>query len=85
VAWLANATMTRAFTEYMGCLLAGPMVLGSSQVVFEGVPTYPDAARAWDITDKYKVHFAGSPTHVGSVSLRIEGNGTQVAEARSWA
>ena len=34
---------------------AGPMLLGMSQVVFEGVPTYPDASRAWAITDKYKV------------------------------
>ena len=31
------------------------MLLGMSQVVFEGVPTYPDASRAWAITDKYKV------------------------------
>ena len=34
---------------------AGPMLLGATQVVFEGVPTYPDAGRAWAITDKYKV------------------------------
>lgn len=31
------------------------MLLGLSQVVFEGVPTYPDSSRPWDITDKYKV------------------------------
>ena len=31
------------------------MLLGMTQVVFEGVPTYPDAGRAWAITDKYKV------------------------------
>lgn len=31
------------------------MLLGATQVVFEGVPTYPDAGRAWAITDKYKV------------------------------
>ena len=36
-------------------ICAGPMLLGMSQVVFEGVPTYPDASRAWAITDKYKV------------------------------
>ena len=39
-------------TAWLG---AGPMLLGMSQVVFEGVPTYPDAGRAWAITDKYKV------------------------------
>ncbi|CAL5229885.1 g13299 [Coccomyxa viridis] len=33
----------------------GPMVNGATQVLFEGVPTYPDAGRAWDIVDKYKV------------------------------
>jgi len=31
------------------------MVNGATQVLFEGVPTYPDASRAWDIVDKYKV------------------------------
>ncbi len=31
------------------------MLLGMTQVIFEGVPTYPDASRAWAITDKYKV------------------------------
>ena len=35
--------------------VAGPMVNGATQVLFEGVPTYPDAGRAWDIVDKYKV------------------------------
>ena len=30
------------------------MVSGATQVLFEGVPTYPDAGRAWDIVDKYK-------------------------------
>jgi acetyl-CoA synthetase len=31
------------------------MLHGASQVLFEGVPTHPDAGRAWDIVDKYKV------------------------------
>ena len=26
-------------------------------MLFEGVPTYPDAGRAWDIVDKYKVQY----------------------------
>lgn len=37
-------------------MCTGPMLLGMTQVVFEGVPTYPDASRAWAITDKYKVN-----------------------------
>ena len=31
------------------------MLLGMTQVIFEGIPTYPDASRAWAISDKYKV------------------------------
>ena len=37
------------------------MLLGMTQVVFEGIPTYPDAGRAWAITDKYKVPFPTLP------------------------
>ena len=33
----------------------GPMVNGATQVLFEGVPTYPSPARSWDIIDKFKV------------------------------
>lgn len=41
-------------------MTAGPMVNGATQVLFEGVPTYPDAGRAWDIVDKYKVRCSSS-------------------------
>lgn len=34
---------------------------GATQVLFEGVPTYPDAGRAWDIVDKYKVRWHAHP------------------------
>ena len=30
------------------------MLNAATQVLFEGVPTHPDAGRAWDIVDKYK-------------------------------
>jgi acetyl-CoA synthetase len=33
----------------------GPMLNGATQVVFEGVPNFPDAGRLWDITDRYNV------------------------------
>ncbi|KAK9811421.1 hypothetical protein WJX72_003702 [[Myrmecia] bisecta] len=33
----------------------GPMLNGATQVIFEGIPTYPDAGRAWDLVDKYKI------------------------------
>ena len=36
-------------------LAYGPLLNGSTALVFEGVPTYPDAGRCWDICDKHKV------------------------------
>ncbi|MCO4754155.1 MAG: acetate--CoA ligase [Bacteriovoracaceae bacterium] len=43
----------------------GPMLNGSTQVMFEGVPTWPDASRFWQICDKYKVtHFYTAPTAI---------------------
>lgn len=34
---------------------AGPLFCGATQVLFDGVPTYPDAGRCWEIVDKLKV------------------------------
>ncbi|MHC5112349.1 MAG: acetate--CoA ligase [Planctomycetota bacterium] len=34
----------------------GPLCAGATEVMFEGVPTYPDAGRFWDVVDKYKVN-----------------------------
>jgi len=43
----------------------GPLLNGSTQVIFEGVPTYPDAGRFWKTIDKYKVtHFYTAPTAI---------------------
>ena len=28
----------------------GPMLMGAKQVLFEGVPTYPDAGRCWEVS-----------------------------------
>jgi len=33
----------------------GPMANGATQVLFEGVPSYPDAGRMWDVVEKHKV------------------------------
>jgi len=39
-----------------------------AQVVFEGVPNYPDVGRCWDICDKYKVTaFYTAPTLIRSL------------------
>ena len=43
----------------------GPLLNGVTQVIFEGIPTWPDAGRFWQIVDKYKVtHFYTAPTAI---------------------
>ena len=43
----------------------GPLLNGATQVMFEGIPTWPDAGRFWNIVDKYKVsHFYTAPTAI---------------------
>ena len=43
----------------------GPLLAGASSVIFEGVPTFPDAGRFWQVIDKYKVtHFYTAPTAI---------------------
>ncbi len=41
----------------------GPLANGATQVMFEGVPNFPDHSRFWQIVDRYKVNiFYGAPT-----------------------
>ena len=43
----------------------GPLALGGTEIVFEGVPTYPDAARFWKTIAKHKVSiFYTAPTAI---------------------
>ena len=43
----------------------GPLLNGATTVMFEGVPTWPDAGRFWDIVDQYKItHFYTAPTAI---------------------
>ena len=37
-------------------IVYGPLSAGATSVMFEGIPTYPDAGRFWDIVDKHKVN-----------------------------
>ncbi|HMK17890.1 MAG TPA: acetate--CoA ligase [Chitinophagaceae bacterium] len=37
-------------------IIYGPLAAGATSVMFEGIPTYPDAGRFWDIVDKHKVN-----------------------------
>lgn len=46
----------------------GPLLSGATSVLFEGIPTYPDAGRFWQIIDKYKVNqFYTAPTAIRSL------------------
>ncbi len=46
-------------------IVYGPLLAGATSVMFEGVPTWPDAGRFWDIVDKYGVtHFYTAPTAI---------------------
>jgi len=43
----------------------GPLLNGATQIIFEGVPTFPDAGRLWEIVDKHAVTiFYTAPTAV---------------------
>ncbi len=37
-------------------IVYGPLSAGATTLLFEGIPTWPDAGRFWDIVDKYKVN-----------------------------
>ena len=46
-------------------ILYGPLSNGVTTVMFEGIPTYPNASRCWDICDKYNVNiFYTAPTAI---------------------
>ncbi len=46
-------------------IVYGPLLRGAKTIMFEGVPTYPDASRFWEIIDKYKVNqFYTAPTAI---------------------
>ena len=46
-------------------IVYGPLLAGATTIMFEGVPTYPDAGRFWDVCDKHKVNqFYTAPTAI---------------------
>lgn len=49
-------------------IIYGPLLAGATTVMFEGVPTFPDAGRLWEVIDKYKVSiFYTAPTAIRSL------------------
>jgi acetyl-CoA synthetase len=46
----------------------GPLAMGGTQIIFEGVPTYPDAGRFWQMIERHKVSiFYTAPTAIRSL------------------
>jgi acetyl-CoA synthetase len=49
-------------------IVYGPLSAGGTSLMFEGIPTWPDAGRFWDIVDKYKVNtLYTAPTAIRSL------------------
>ena len=49
-------------------ILYGPLCAGATTMIFEGVPTWPNAGRFWDIVDKYRVNVLyTAPTAIRSL------------------
>ena len=80
-------------------LLYGPLLAGSTSVQFEGVPTYPDAGRFWEVIDKHHVSiFYTAPTAIRSLmampldnvlsyslsSLRVLGSVGEPINEEAW-
>ena len=79
--------------------LYGPLANGATTLIFEGVPTYPDASRFWQIVDKHQVNiFYTSPTALRALmgagdqylentnrnSLRILGSVGEPINPEAW-
>ena len=60
----------------------GPMINGCTQVFFEGIPTYPDAGRFWDVVDRHGVtQFYTAPTAIRA--LMAQGDAFVTRSSRS--
>ena len=80
-------------------LVYGPLCIGGTSVMFEGIPTYPDAGRFWKIVEKFKVtSFYTAPTAIRSLirlgeewpdkydlsSLRVLGSVGEPINPEAW-
>ena len=60
-----------------------PLIAGATQVIFEGVPTYPDAGRFWQMIERHKVSiFYTAPTAIRSL-IKAADSGAAV-HPRNW-
>jgi len=80
-------------------IVYGPLANGATTLMFEGVPTYPDAGRMWEVVDKHKVNiFYTAPTALRALmaqgddfvtrssraSLRILGSVGEPINPEAW-
>ncbi|MEX0951271.1 MAG: acetate--CoA ligase [Gammaproteobacteria bacterium] len=80
-------------------IVYGPLANGATTLMFEGVPTYPDAGRFWQVVEKHKVNtFYTAPTAIRSLmgqgdelvtktnrsSLRILGTVGEPINPEAW-
>ena len=55
-------------------IVYGPLANGATTLMFEGVPTYPDSSRFWQVVDKHKVNiFYTAPTAIRALMADGEG------------
>ncbi|MDG2139491.1 MAG: acetate--CoA ligase [Flavobacteriales bacterium] len=55
-------------------IIYGPLLSGATTVMFEGVPTYPDAGRFWEIVEKNKINiFYTAPTAIRALEAKGTG------------
>ena len=56
-------------------IVYGPLANGATTLMFEGVPTYPDASRCWQIVDKHRVNiFYTAPTAIRQLMGQGDGH-----------
>lgn len=80
-------------------IVYGPLANGATTVMFEGVPTYPDASRFWQVVDKHRVsNFYTAPTAIRTLirhgeepvkrtsrrSLRLLGSVGEPINPQAW-
>ena len=63
-------------------IVYGPLANGATTLMFEGVPTWPDAARCWEVVDKHQVNiFYTAPTAIRQLMAQGEEFVTRTSRA----
>ena len=80
-------------------IIYGPLLAGATTVMFEGIPTYPDAGRFWEVVEKHKITlFYTAPTAIRALqacsleliekydisSLRVLGSVGEPINEEAW-